>query len=74
MRGWGQRLSSENGAHPGMEQAGVKFPFHQLPGRDSQLVKSPGYNSYFPIRCHSGGALKVSLVLTKRRFFFATKR
>ncbi len=37
MRGWGRRSSSENGAHPGMGQAGVKSA-------------NEGYNSYIRMR------------------------
>jgi hypothetical protein len=35
MLGWGRRLSSENGAHPGMGQAGVTSQLHSEPS-DSQ--------------------------------------
>jgi hypothetical protein len=37
MRGWGPRSSSENGAHPGMAQAGEKSYFTHLPWRKTVL-------------------------------------
>jgi hypothetical protein len=40
IRGWGRRLSSENGAHPGMGQAGDKSPRHSSTGTGGETQAS----------------------------------